>query len=178
MADQQPAKLIVIPLLLQLPDPALGLVELGDQLEAALAGVVADHFLEKRLVEIEAVDTVALSLRELLEKTGEQVSGLVALLDEADYLVDLVGNHVSILVLVDSLPAHLLLDLVRVVVAVNVGSACCPHWFLFATAPHLARKKGFLDFKQGVTLFCARLSRWSGIRSFLVTLNSQLIFKK
>lgn len=121
MPHQQPAKLIVVPLLVHRPDPALGLVDLPDHLQAALAAVVPRLLAKKRLVEIEAGDTVALSLREPLEETRQQVARLVALLDETDYLVHLVRYHVSVLVLVGPLPAHLLLDLVRVVVAVHLA---------------------------------------------------------
>lgn len=121
MPHQQPAKLTVVPLLVHRPDPALGLVDLPDQLQAALAAVVPRLLAKKRLVEIEAGDTVALSLREPLEETRQQVARLVALLDETNDLVHLVGYHVSVLVLVGPLPAHLLLDLVRVVVAVHLA---------------------------------------------------------
>lgn len=148
MAHQQPAQPVVVPLLLQRPDPALGLVELGDQPQAALAAVVPHLLLQKRLVEIEARDTVALSLRELLEKTGEQVPRLVALLDEADYLVHLVRNHVPVLVLVRPLPAHLLVHLVRVVVAVRLAPPCSPRRPLSATAAQLTANSRFLHFQQ------------------------------
>lgn len=154
MAHQQPAKLIVIPLLVHRPNPALGLVELTDQLQTALAAVVPRLLLQKRLVEIEAGDTVALSLREPLEETGQQVARLVALLDETDDLVHLVRYHVSVLVLVGPLPAHLLLHLERVVVAVHLSPRRWPHHrLLSATATHLAGKQRLLHFGQDEGLF-------------------------
>lgn len=66
------------------------------------------------------------------------MSGLVALLDEADYLVDLVGNHVPVLVLVRSFSPYLLVNLVRVVIAVDIKPTYWPHCRIFATAADVA----------------------------------------
>ncbi len=71
MAHEQSAEPIIVALLLERPDPALGLVELSDQPYASLVDVVAHPFAQKRLVEVEALDTVILPLRKLLQQTGD-----------------------------------------------------------------------------------------------------------
>lgn len=100
MAHEQPAEPVIVALLFERPDPALGLVELSDQPQASLVGVVAHPFAQKGLVEVEALDTVVLPLRKFLQQTGHQVPRLARLLDETQNLVYFVGHNVPVLVLV------------------------------------------------------------------------------
>jgi hypothetical protein len=74
VADQQAAKPIVVPLLVDRPDPALGLVELVDQPQTALVGVVAHLLPQQSLVEIESCHIVALFLGEFLQESAHQVA--------------------------------------------------------------------------------------------------------
>ena len=57
-------------------------------------------FAQKRLIEVETLDSVILPLWKLLQQTGYQVSGLAWLLDETQDLVYFIGHNVPVLVLV------------------------------------------------------------------------------
>ena len=59
MRDHNPGNPIIVPLFFQLINMALGLVELGDQLEGCLIDVVGDFVFEEGLVEVEALGGVA-----------------------------------------------------------------------------------------------------------------------
>lgn len=99
VVDQNAADFIVIPLLRLRPALALGLVQFSHQLETFLVSVVSQATLQQRLVEVEPPRREPLPSRELLEQFLHDVPRLVLLLDEAEDLVDLVRDDVSVLVL-------------------------------------------------------------------------------
>lgn len=96
--DKNTADLIVVPLFLFGPVLTLRLVKLSDYFEAFFVAVVPKPVFEKGLVEVEPLECVLLRVWVFLEEFVDKMPRLVLFLDEAEYLVDLVGNNVSILI--------------------------------------------------------------------------------
>lgn len=98
MVDQNTADLIVVPLFLFRPVFALGLIKLTDHFQTFFVAVVTQPVFEEGLVEVKPLDGVMLGVLVLLEEFGDEMPRLVLLLDEAENLVDFVGDNVTILV--------------------------------------------------------------------------------
>jgi len=111
-----------VPLLVAGPDLALGLDESAEKVEAGLVAVVPDFLLEVLLQEVEAGDGVVLGRGRVLgPDSPQQCLRLAPLVQEAQDLVDLVGNDVPVFVGVDPLADHPLLTPVRHVLSVFFG---------------------------------------------------------
>lgn len=100
VADKNTAKFIVIPLFMLRPALALRLVQLSHKPQTILVSVMSELVLEQSLVKIESFDRVGRRVWKLQEQSFDYMPGLAVLLNEAEDLVDLVGNDVSVLVLV------------------------------------------------------------------------------
>ena len=89
-----------MPLLAKRPHPALRLVHIAQQAKLLLIAVVSVLVLHHVLVEVKAGNGVGfIPGGHLFPELGQNVLRLVLLLEEGNNLADLVGNHVSVLIL-------------------------------------------------------------------------------
>lgn len=110
MANQHPAHLVVVPLFLFRVHLTSGLIQFCQQTQWVLVDVVGDLLLQQRLVEVESLNGIFVVCgRVFREYPINYKLGLRTLLNVGEYLVYLVGNYVTVLVLTNPTLAPLLL---------------------------------------------------------------------
>ena len=110
-----------MPLLVEWPDPALGLVELAQKSKVSLVAVEPRSILQDALVEVEPVQRVAFVFCwEFQPYSLQNRPRFAPFLQETHNLVDLVRNHIPVLVLVESFLRLFLLGTMRDVISVRL----------------------------------------------------------
>ena len=98
MIDQNSAKFVVKNLFSLRPILAFRFVKFFQVFQAFLVGVVPQLVLQQTLIEIESFGSVLLWMGVFVEESLQDGSRLVFFLDEAENLVNFVGNDVPVLI--------------------------------------------------------------------------------